>query len=48
MTRGLKLYTGPLSMFGMKAEIALGEKGLAFERIAVDPTDHRCTGQVNS
>jgi glutathione S-transferase len=31
----LLLYTGPLSMFGAKAEIALLEKGLAFERIAV-------------
>lgn len=31
----LRLYTGPLSMFGMKAEIALREKGLAFERIDV-------------
>ena len=31
----IRLYTGPLSMFGAKAEIALLEKGLAFERIAV-------------
>jgi glutathione S-transferase len=29
------LYTGPLSMFGMKAEIALREKGLPFERVEV-------------
>jgi glutathione S-transferase len=31
----IHLYTGPLSMFGAKAEIALLEKGLQFERIAV-------------
>lgn len=31
----IRLYTGPLSMFGAKAEIALREKGLDFERIAV-------------
>ena len=29
------LYTGPLSMFGMKADIALLEKGLPFERVEV-------------
>ena len=28
---GIRLYTGPLSMFGAKAEIALLEKGLDFE-----------------
>ena len=27
----MKLYSGPLSMFGAKAEIALREKGFAFE-----------------
>lgn len=27
----MKLYSGPLSMFGAKAEIAFGEKGIAFE-----------------
>jgi glutathione S-transferase len=27
----MKLYSGPLSMFGAKAEIALREKGIAFE-----------------
>jgi glutathione S-transferase len=27
----MKLYSGPLSMFGAKAEIALREKGLSFE-----------------
>lgn len=27
----MKLYSGPLSMFGAKAEIALGEKGIPFE-----------------
>jgi glutathione S-transferase len=31
----IRLYTGPLSMFGAKAEIALREKGVDFERIAV-------------
>ena len=30
------LYTGPLSMFGAKAEIAALEKGLAFERVMVE------------
>jgi glutathione S-transferase len=29
------LYSGPISLFARKAEIALGEKGLAFERIVV-------------
>jgi glutathione S-transferase len=32
----LTLYTGPLSMFGAKAEIAALEKGVAFERVMVD------------
>ncbi|HXQ41348.1 MAG TPA: glutathione S-transferase family protein [Candidatus Udaeobacter sp.] len=31
----MKLYSGPLSLFGHKAEIALNEKGIAFERIMV-------------
>ena len=31
----IRLYSGPLSMFGAKAEIALLEKGLDFERIMV-------------
>jgi glutathione S-transferase len=31
----LKLYTGPLSLFARKAEIALLEKGLSFERVMV-------------
>src|SRR5215831_3298653 len=31
----MKLYSGPLSMFGMKAEIAAREKGLDFELIMV-------------
>jgi len=35
----LRLYTGPLSMFGAKAEIALLEKGVAFDRIAVPFTE---------
>jgi glutathione S-transferase len=33
--RGLRLYSGPLSMFGAKAEIALREKGLDFELVMV-------------
>lgn len=31
----MKLYSGPLSLFGRKVEIALAEKGLAFERVVV-------------
>ncbi|MBM3532517.1 MAG: glutathione S-transferase family protein [Alphaproteobacteria bacterium] len=31
----MTLYSGPISLFARKAEIALGEKGLAFERIMV-------------
>jgi glutathione S-transferase len=31
----LRLLSGPLSMFGMKAQIALLEKGLAFELVMV-------------
>ncbi len=31
----IKLYSGPLSLFSRKVEIALGEKGLAFDRIMV-------------
>ena len=31
----MKLYSGPLSMFGAKAEIALAEKGIAFELVMV-------------
>ena len=31
----MKLYSGPLSMFGAKAEIALLEKGLAFDLVMV-------------
>jgi glutathione S-transferase len=31
----MRLYSGPISLFARKAEIALGEKGLAFERIMV-------------
>jgi glutathione S-transferase len=31
----MKLYSGPLSMFGAKAEIALGEKGIDFELVMV-------------
>ena len=37
----LRLYSGPLSMFGAKAEIALREKGVDFELVMVpfDKTD---------
>jgi glutathione S-transferase len=28
----MKLYSGPLSLFSRKVEIALREKGVAFER----------------
>lgn len=31
----MKLYSGPLSLFSRKVEIALNEKGLAFERVMV-------------
>lgn len=31
----ITFYTAPLSMFGMKVEIALREKGLTFERVSV-------------
>src|ERR1700754_847804 len=31
----MKLYSGPLSMFGSKAEIALHEKGIAFDLVMV-------------
>src|SRR5689334_3740129 len=31
----ITLYSGPLSMFGAKAEIALREKGLPFELVMV-------------
>src|SRR5690349_15127963 len=31
----MKLYSGPLSLFSRKVEIALHEKGLSFERIQV-------------
>src|SRR6478736_2013315 len=31
----MKLYSGPLSMFGAKAEIAAREKGLDFELVMV-------------
>jgi glutathione S-transferase len=34
-TAGLRLYSGPLSMFGAKAEIAAREKGLDFELVMV-------------
>ena len=31
----MKLYSGPLSLFARKVEIALNEKGIAFERVMV-------------
>jgi len=34
-TMGMTLYSGPLSLFSRKVEIALAEKGLAHERIMV-------------
>ena len=37
----MKLYSGPLSLFSRKVEIALGEKGLAFEREMVAFTQER-------
>jgi glutathione S-transferase len=35
MRSAITLYTAPFSMFGMKVEIALREKDLAFERVSV-------------
>src|SRR3546814_3220774 len=35
MSAPLTLYSGPLSMFGAKAEIAAREKGLRFELVMV-------------
>ena len=37
----MKLYSGPLSLFSRKAEIALREKGIAFEREMVPFTQAR-------
>ncbi len=37
----MKLYSGPLSLFARKIEIALGEKGLAFEREMVPFSQER-------
>src|SRR5215470_982845 len=37
----MKLYSGPLSLFSRKVEIALGEKGLSFDRIMVPFTQER-------
>src|SRR5690349_11644051 len=37
----MKLYSGPLSLFSRKVEIALGEKGLAYERVMVPFTQER-------
>lgn len=37
----ITLYSGPISYFARKAEIALGEKGLAFERIMVPFSQER-------
>src|SRR5262249_29466252 len=37
----MKLYSGPLSLFSRKVEIALGEKGIAFEREMVPFTQER-------
>jgi glutathione S-transferase len=37
----MKLYSGPLSLFSRKVEIALGEKGIAFERVMVPFSQER-------
>lgn len=37
----MKLYSGPLSAFARKVEIALDEKGLQYERIEVEFTQER-------
>lgn len=37
----MRLYSGPLSLFSRKVEIALYEKGLEFERIEVEFTQDR-------
>jgi glutathione S-transferase len=37
----MKLYSGPLSLFSRKVEIALHEKGLAFEQVLVSFTQTR-------
>ena len=37
----MKLYSGPLSLFARKVEIALREKGLAFERVMVPFSQER-------
>lgn len=37
----MRLYAGPLSLFSRKVEIALHEKGLAFERVMVPFTQTR-------
>ena len=37
----MKLYSGPLSLFSRKVEIALREKGLAFERVMVPFSQER-------
>jgi len=37
----MKLYSGPLSLFSRKVEIALGEKSLKFERVMVPFTQER-------
>jgi glutathione S-transferase len=39
--RIMKLYSGPLSLFARKIEIALGEKGVAFEREMVPFSQER-------
>jgi glutathione S-transferase len=37
----MKLYSGPLSLFSRKVEIALGEKNIAFDRVMVPFTQER-------
>ena len=42
----MRLFSGPLSMFGAKAEIAALEKGLDFERVMV-PFEEKYQAQAS-
>jgi glutathione S-transferase len=52
----IRLYSGPLSMFGAKAQIAVAEKGLEVELVMVPfdmaqllrPNTRRCCGSILS
>lgn len=37
----MHLYSGPLSLFGRKVEIALAEKSIAFDRVMVPFTQSK-------